>query len=92
MYPCALVHWYSCMGNSPDKDTGIWVVEPDYLKDGTHFTSVIHLDTIFRAAHLMAVYGDKFVPTNLSFIQSLDAFHTYYVKKYIDHHAFEIAF
>jgi hypothetical protein len=91
-YPCVLVHWYSRVGDSPDEDTGMWVVEPDILEDGTHFAAVIHLDTIFRAAHLIAVYGDKFVPTYLTFTQSLDAFRAFYVNKYIDHHAFEVAF
>jgi hypothetical protein len=91
-YPCALVHWYSRVGDSPDKDTGMWVVEPDYGEDGAHFAAVIHLDAIFRAAHLIPVYGDEFVPTHLSFTQTLDAFRAFYVNKYIDHHAFEIAF
>jgi len=92
-YPCALVHWYSRVGDSADKTTGMWVVKPDINpEDGTHFASVIHLNTIFRAAHLLPVYGDEFVATYLSFTQSLDAFNAYYVNKYIDHHAFEIAF
>jgi hypothetical protein len=92
IYPCALVHWYSHVGDSPDEDTGMWVVEPDCREDGAHFAAVIHLDTIFRAAHLIPVYGDEFVPTHLSFTQTLDAFRTFYINKYIDHHAFEIAF
>jgi len=25
-YPCALVHWFSCVGDSPDDHTGMWVV------------------------------------------------------------------
>ena len=91
-YPCALVHWYSHVGDSVDEDTGMWVVEPDYCEDGTHFGSVIHLEAIFRAAHLMPMYGDKFIPTHLSHTQSLDTFHAYYVNKYIDYHTFEIAF
>jgi len=48
-YPCALVHWYSCIGDSADENTGMWVVTPDILEDKTHFASVIHLNTIFRA-------------------------------------------
>ena len=70
----------------------MWIVKPDLAKDGTHTMSVIHIDTIFRAAHLMPVYGNDAVPRYLSFTQSLDAFNSYYVNKYIDHHAFEIAF
>ncbi|KAH7921240.1 hypothetical protein BV22DRAFT_1019790, partial [Leucogyrophana mollusca] len=53
---------------------------------------VIHTDTIYRAAHLIPVYGVEFVPDNLKFHHSYDAFHTFYVNKYADHHAFEIAF
>jgi len=90
-YPCALIHWYSRMGDFPDENTGMWVVQPDIRDDETQFASVVHLDTIFRAAHLLPVYGNKFVPSYLDFSQTLDAFHSYYVNKYIDHHAFEIA-
>jgi hypothetical protein len=25
-YPCALVHWFVCVGDEPDEDTGMWVV------------------------------------------------------------------
>ena len=45
-YSCALVHWFSCVGDSPDEHTGMWVVEPDTLDDGEPFASIIHLDTI----------------------------------------------
>ena len=44
-YPCALVHWFSHVGDS-DNCTGMWVVEPDTYDDGRPFTSIIHLDTI----------------------------------------------
>ncbi|KAG2127157.1 uncharacterized protein EDB93DRAFT_1096762 [Suillus bovinus] len=43
-----------------------------------------------RTAHLMPVFGHEFVPTYLSYMQTLDAFRTYHVNKYIDHQAFEI--
>ena len=91
-YPCALVHWFSRVDDSPDEDTGMWIVKPDVADDGTHSASVIHIDMIFCAAHLMPVYGNEPVPRYLSFSQTLDAFSSYYVNKYIDHHAFEIAF
>jgi hypothetical protein len=91
-YPCALIHWYSRMGDSPDENTGMWVVQPDICANETPFASIVHLDAIFRAAHLLPVYGNAFVPSYLDFSQSLDAFHSYYVNKYVDHHAFEIAF
>lgn len=25
-YPCALIHWYSLVGDSPDENMGMWVV------------------------------------------------------------------
>jgi hypothetical protein len=85
-YPCALVQWFSRMGNEADEDTGMWIVKPDPN------LSVVHLDTILRAAHLIGVYGKQLMPKQLSFSQSLDIFRAYYVNKYIGHHSFEIAF
>ena len=52
----------------------------------------LHLESIFRAAHLMGVCGEGFVPKTLTADYSLDFFDSFYVNKYVDHHAFEIAF
>ena len=90
-YPCALVHWFSHVGDLPDDCTGMWVVEPD-LDGGEPFTSIIHLDTIVRASHLLPVFGQGHVSRTLSFTDTLDTFTRFYVNKYIDHHAFKIAF
>ena len=92
LYPCALIQWYSHDDDGPDEDTGMWVVEPDSLPDGSASTAVIHLDSILRAAHLIPVYGQDTIPTDIPLAYSLDVFHSYYVNKYIDHHTFEIAF
>jgi hypothetical protein len=91
-YPCALVHWFSRVAESADRGTGMWVVEPDSVDDGRPLASVIHLDTIVRAAHLLPVFGEGFISRSLSFTDTLDEFSTFYVNKYVDHHAFEIAF
>lgn len=93
-YPCALVQWFVTVGDSPDNDTGMWIVEPeiDARHRGQKMTSVIHIDTILRAAHLIGVYGRDFVPTGLHFSHSLDVFRQFYVNKFADHHANEIAF
>lgn len=88
-YPCALVHWFSCVGNSPDDNTGMWVVEPD---DDETPPSIIHLDTIVRATHLLPIFGSEHVSKTLSFTDTLDTFPRFYVNKYADHHAFEVAF
>jgi hypothetical protein len=90
-YPCALVQWFSLVADEPDEDTGMWIVEPDFKFDGSRHMDIIHLDTIVRAAHLLGVCGDDFVPRYLSYNNSLDIFHSFYVNKFADHHAFEIA-
>lgn len=93
--PCALIHWFSAVGDSPCDSTGMWVVEPDKDPDsGNHVMDIIHIDAIFRCAHLIPVYGDKFIPwkDKVNFANSLDLFKSFYVNKYADHHAHEIAF
>lgn len=91
-YRCALVDWFSRIGDSPDEDTGLWVVERDCDANGHQISQVIDIDTIIRCAHLIGVYGPDPVNTELKFSDSLYAFHTYYVNKYADHHSFEVAF
>jgi hypothetical protein len=70
----------------------MWRVEPDRGAGGRRMTSIIHVDTILRAAHLIGVAGSDFLPRTLSFSDSLSAFRLFYVNKYADHHAHEIAF
>src|ERR1700722_6510078 len=91
-YPCALVHWYSRIGDSPDEDTGMWRVRQDRNADGSPSAAVLHLDSLVRAAHLIGVYGKHFIPKGLSPEHSLDLFRSYHVNKFIDHHSFETAF
>ncbi|KAF6753796.1 hypothetical protein DFP72DRAFT_813711, partial [Ephemerocybe angulata] len=92
-YPCAVVEWFKKVGRSPDKETGMWIVEPD-MSSGERDVTVVHLDSIFRAAHLLPVYGSAcpLIPLDFDHSTSLDRFQAYYVNKYIDHHANEIAF
>ena len=92
-YPCALVHWFSIVGEGPCSETGMWIVEPDF-KGSKPVLEVIHLDTILRGAHLIGVSGTGLLPNDLDFTfdKSLDAFKSFYVNKYVDHHAHEIAF
>jgi hypothetical protein len=90
-YPCALVQWYSLVGEECDEDTGMWIVKPDVARDGSHVMAIIHLDSIFRAAHLLPVFGCARLPPNITCHNSLDLFTAFYVNKFINHHAFEIA-
>lgn len=91
-YPCALVQWFRCIYDIPDDATGMWVVEPEYDEDGEPLMAVIHLDTIIRASHLIPTYRRAEVPRGLLPAYSLDIFKRFYVNKFVDHHAFEIAF
>lgn len=70
----------------------MWMVERDTTPDGAASSAVIHIDTILRATHLIGVYGREFIPRGILPCHPLDIFHSYYVNKYIDHHAFETAY
>ena len=92
-YPCALVHWFRRAGDSPDANTGMWVVDKmDPVNDDGESFAIVHLDTIVRAAHLIPVFGRERVSPTLSFSDTLDSFTKFYVNKFADHHAFETAF
>ena len=82
------------MGDAPDCETNMWVVEPDYLVGRKRFLGVIHLESILRSAHLIGVSGPNFLPSHpkVDCLMALDSFKLFYVNKYADHHAHEIAF
>ncbi|KAG2154319.1 uncharacterized protein EDB93DRAFT_1239624 [Suillus bovinus] len=89
-YPCTIVHWYSHVLKGRNPDTGVYIVTPTTNDDDTPDVSIIHVDSIFHAAHLIPVYGSDFIPI-ISLHDSYDMFNSYYVNKYADHHSFEIA-
>ena len=70
----------------------MWVVKPEEDRHGRRLTSVVHLDTVLRGAHLIPIFGTGFLPHNFRHNWSLDFFKAYFVNKYADHHAYEIAF
>ena len=88
LHQCALVHWYSIFGDQPDPDNGMWVVTSDYL-GGAPSMSVIHIDSIFRAAHLLPIFDENPLPRALNYTLTLDSFKGFYVNSYIDYHAYE---
>ncbi|KAF8551067.1 hypothetical protein OG21DRAFT_1478282 [Imleria badia] len=53
-YPCAVVRWF-VLSDEPDEDTGMWIVRPGYTTHRQPDISVIHVDTIYHAAHLIPV-------------------------------------
>ncbi|KAI0693039.1 hypothetical protein C8T65DRAFT_586080 [Cerioporus squamosus] len=95
VYPCAVVRWFFRTDDEPDEDTGMWVVEPAFYRVGRSTRrypslSVIHLNTIIRAAHLIGVSVGRPVPPKLQSHASLDHFSTFFVNKFVDHHAFDL--
>ncbi len=92
-YQCALIHWFDKVGDEPDELTGMWVVEKGYRADNfTPLITVIHLDTVLRAAHLIPVFGVEPLDPHHNHRDTLDTFNRFFVNKFADHHANEIAF
>ena len=52
------MHWFSPSAEECDEDTGMWMVQPEVEDDGSPTISVLHLDCIFRATHLLPIYSD----------------------------------
>ncbi|KIN97129.1 hypothetical protein M404DRAFT_161310 [Pisolithus tinctorius Marx 270] len=87
-YPCAIMHWFDRIGDGPDTCTGMWIVHACNAQD----IAIIHIDTIYHAAHLIPVYVNHQInPASVKPNESYDKFLYYYVNKFADHHAFEIA-
>lgn len=85
------MEWFNKAQRTRDAHTGLWIVEPDL--QGVHkwpFMSVIHLDCLLRAAHLMPVFGSHAMPDGFCYEWSLDTFQAFYVNQYIDHHTHEL--
>ncbi|KAG2347028.1 hypothetical protein BDR05DRAFT_974138 [Suillus weaverae] len=90
-YPCAVVRWFNIVGDLPDEDTGMWMVCLACGANNAPLYNIIHVDSIYRAAHLIPVYGRHFLHPSINLHNSYDSFWTFYVNKYADHHAFELA-
>ncbi|KAG1857039.1 hypothetical protein DFJ58DRAFT_716023 [Suillus subalutaceus] len=65
-----------------DPDTGMYIVAPSTTDDGTLDISIIHIDCIFCAAHLIPIYGTNSLPHKITPHDSYN---------YAGHHAFEVA-
>ncbi|KAG2126611.1 hypothetical protein DEU56DRAFT_872879 [Suillus clintonianus] len=90
VYSCVLIQWFDKIGDCADEDTGMWMVRPSLHEDGSRNLAVIHIETVYCAAHLIPVYSSEYIPHSLKFYHSYDSFRSFYVNKYADHHAFEI--
>ncbi len=86
----ALVEWFTYIGNSPDEDTGMWVVEREKWDDGSPLMDFIYVHMILWNCHLIPMYGSEVLSRNITHVTSLDVFQAYYVNKFADHHSFEL--
>lgn len=88
-YPCALVEWFSVVGDAPDPITGMWIVtEPD-KSGGRACLGLIHLDCIFRSCLLIGLTRKDFLPRHFHYSNTHTAFKAFYLNKYADYHSHE---
>jgi hypothetical protein len=91
-YQCALIHWFSRVDSEPDQNTGMWVVEPEFEADDPHL-AIVHIDCVYRAVHLNPAYRtNQYNSRSLTMHDILDTFKLFYVNKFADHNAYDIAF
>ena len=90
VFECALVHEFCKSFTDPNPDNGLWIFEPDLAPDRSRIMSIVHLDSIIRAVHLLPVFKDDTpIPREINFTHTLNVFKSFYLNKYIDYHAFE---
>jgi hypothetical protein len=82
-YLCVLVHWFSTVGEAPDEETTMWMVEPDYMAGNKLLLEVIHLDMILQGAHLIGIAGHTpsdylLSQPKIDFLMALDLFKSFY--------------
>ena len=68
--PCALIQWL-VPSNVPNENTGMWVVQSEFTGNGHRTLSVIYIDCVARAAHLLPIYRTSFIPEDLQFLTHL---------------------
>ena len=91
-YPCALIDWFDTVSPHPSDVTGMFIVTPELSEVGEQLSSIVHLDAIVRAVHLMPFFGDTTMPLDFHYSYSLDAFDSFYVNKYGDYHSHQCIF
>lgn len=89
-HTCALIEHFDFVNEDIDELTGMWIVRRQRLNSRQRF-EVIPVTQIFRAAHLIPVYGTNPIPSRFSHTKTLDSFNKFYVNRFIDYHAFECA-
>ena len=89
-YACAIVRWFDKVRNGPDENTSMWKVCPAALANCSLHITIIHVEKIYHAAHLIPIYGNWPIPQDITPLTSYNTFHLFYINKYVNHHAFEM--
>ncbi|KAG1761658.1 hypothetical protein EDD22DRAFT_779470, partial [Suillus occidentalis] len=71
--------------------TGMYIVTSATTDNGTPDILIVHIDCVFHSTHLIPVYSVNFIAHTIGPHDSYNTFNSFYVNKYADHHAFEIA-
>ncbi|KAG2122710.1 hypothetical protein BD769DRAFT_1629193 [Suillus cothurnatus] len=91
LIPCAVVRWFNRVGNAPDPDTGMWMVKPAFQhktpRTSQSFTSTL---SFVQLTYFQCLVQSPLSPS-IKFHHVLNIFKLFYVNKFADHHAFEIA-
>jgi hypothetical protein len=90
--PLVLIQWFQKVSDTPDRDTGMWIVEREACVDQTPHYSVLHIDCIFRSVHLLPVFGPDPVTTGLGAHDVLQEFPQFFVNAYSDYHLHEVIY
>ncbi|KAF8835493.1 hypothetical protein BDN67DRAFT_992432 [Paxillus ammoniavirescens] len=90
-FACTLVHWFDHIADVPDELTGMWMVSPSFLNDGSHHFAVIHVNSIIQSMHILPIFSKERVPPFVNCHNTLDIYHGFYVNRFADHHVFELA-
>ncbi|KIK93836.1 hypothetical protein PAXRUDRAFT_144154, partial [Paxillus rubicundulus Ve08.2h10] len=75
----------------PNELTGMWMVSPSFLDDGSHNFTVIHVDSIIQSMHILPIFGKERALPFVNCHNLLDIYHGFYVNYFADHHVFELA-
>jgi hypothetical protein len=88
-HACVLVHWYKLWHDEPDHDNGMHIMQPESTS-GQRNMSVISVDSIVCAAHLLPIFNNSHLDHSFNYTQSLDIFKVFYVNHFIDPRAYEL--
>ncbi|KAI6006921.1 hypothetical protein EDD15DRAFT_2153545 [Pisolithus albus] len=90
-FQCTLIRWFDRIADEPDELTGMWMVAPSFLEDGSPHHAVIHIDSIVPSAHLLPIFGRGYILPYVNCHNLLEVFRGFYINRFADHHTFELA-